>query len=96
VNQHVGPNEKVMINDGMVYYLDVPFINVHSLHSAYIRYDRVNSEGFAGIMKREHVSMALIRRGISGFARVTDDYLKNSMTLIRQSGPIELYVLKDK
>ncbi len=91
INAHVKTDEKVMLNNAWIYYLEVPFIGISANSSSYIRYDKVGLDDFAAIMLRENVSAALIWRNTTGFYPVVSQYLEAYMSLVMKAGSIELY-----
>lgn len=93
VQRRLRPHEQVLINDGIVFGLKSDFINAHSLHSDYIRYDKMDALQFSDLMNKERVHIALIRREISGITPQLLYFLQNKMTLTQKIGPYDVYEL---
>ena len=66
VERSLADDEVLLINDGMIYFVSVPFLNAHALHSDFFRYDRLDADGLARQLQAERVGAALVRSRISG------------------------------
>lgn len=95
VNEHVHGKGKVLINDGYLFFLDVPFYNAHMLHNYSIQFDRLTVSEFAQVLRHEGACIALIRHGISGITPTLFQYLDRYVLLLRRTGRVELYTCRD-
>ena len=91
VNRTLLPGERVIINDAMILYYTVDVLNLHSLHSAFIRFDQVDLPELEKILETERVKAAVIRYGISGLHPTLLQYLKKNMVLVNSGGGYEYY-----
>jgi hypothetical protein len=92
VNSHARREDVIAVTDGMTYHFDIPSLNIHPLHSTYLRYDQLSPQEYNARLTDAGIRFVLIRT--NGVHALTQQFVDTQADLIVSGEGITLYKVR--
>jgi len=94
IKQRRKEGEAVAINDGIVLFLDPPFVNVSGLHAVDLNVYTRDVDDLQEYLADRSVGLILFRPGIAGITEALTGYLAKCATMIQEFPGLELHEVR--